>query len=147
VTGFDYALTAPDTLSSGPTTFRFVDKFTHVAFASKKHTVVVVLTHGDDKLAIAPLLAKYSSEGHAVYFAVFTGLQDPAGDPGTPGREQLMCSSRALGVKETFVTRARAGDVNATAYERLATTLGGTVSLRLVMPASGDRETDIFKGL
>jgi hypothetical protein len=32
-------------------------------------------------------------------------------------------------------------------YERLATTLGGTVSLRLVMPASGDRETDIFKGL
>ncbi len=32
-------------------------------------------------------------------------------------------------------------------YERLATTLGGTVSLRRVMPASGGRETDIFKGL
>ncbi len=263
--------------------------FPPVAFAAQKHAVLVVLTHGDDKLAIAPLLAKYSSEGHAVNFAVFTGLQDPAGELGTPGREQLMCSSRALGVKETFVMRARAGDANATArrveraeekavaerlieiinetkptviitwgpdgltghplhivvgnvvtrlfqqqallkhkprklyyiaypetrlpdtrlpfgvlaagsdrgealagpfgtvsdifittrvdgrrhlnqtraaiachtipkgelnkewqlewYERLATTLGGTVSLRLVMPASGDRETDIFKGL
>ncbi len=32
-------------------------------------------------------------------------------------------------------------------YERLATTLGGTVSLRRVMPASGGRETNIFKGL
>lgn len=89
--------------------------FTQSTFASKKHTLLVVLTHGDDKLAIAPLLAKYSSEGHAVNFAVFTGLQDPAGEPGTPAREQLMCASRALGVKETFVMRARAGDANATA--------------------------------
>jgi LmbE family N-acetylglucosaminyl deacetylase len=32
-------------------------------------------------------------------------------------------------------------------YERLAVTLGGKVFLRLVLPASVKRETDIFKGL
>jgi LmbE family N-acetylglucosaminyl deacetylase len=255
--------------------------FTPATLAAKKYTLLVVLTHRDDNVAIAPLLAKYAAEGHAVHFAMFTGVQDPTGEPGSPAREELMCASRALGVKETFVMRGPAGDGNATAqavaerlieiidvtrpdvvvtwgpdgltghgrhimvgnvvtrvfqqqallkhrprklyyiaypearlpdtrlpfgglasgsdrgeilagpfgtvsdtfittkvdgrphlkqtreaiachtipkgeankewqrewYERLATTLGGTVSLRLVLPASGGRETDIFRGL
>jgi LmbE family N-acetylglucosaminyl deacetylase len=87
--------------------------FTSGAFASKQHTLLVVLTHRDDNLAIAPLLAKYSAEGHAVHFAMFTGVQDPTGQPGSREREQLMCASGALGVRETFVTRAAAGDANA----------------------------------
>ncbi len=77
---------------------------TGVALAAK-HTVLVVMTHRDDHLSIAPLLAKYAAEGHTVHFAMFTGLQDPTAEPG-PGREELMCASRVLGVKETFVMRA-----------------------------------------
>lgn len=57
-----------------------VSCFTTAALA-RKHTVMVVLTHGDDNVSIAPLLAKYAAEGHAVHYAVFTGPQDPAGEP------------------------------------------------------------------
>ncbi|MBA3767725.1 MAG: PIG-L family deacetylase, partial [Acidobacteria bacterium] len=73
-----------------------------------KHTVLVVMAHRDDHLSIAPLLAKYAAEGHTVHFAMFTGLQDDT-------REELMCASRVLGVKETFVMRPPTGDANATA--------------------------------
>ena len=86
---------------------------TGVALAATKHTVLVVMTHRDDHLAIAPLLAKYAAEGHTVHFAMFTGLQDPTPEPGSPGREELMCASRVLGVKETFVMRAPTGGANA----------------------------------
>jgi LmbE family N-acetylglucosaminyl deacetylase len=73
----------------------------------------VVLTHRDDNLAIAPLLAKYAAEGHAVYFAMFTAARDSTGEAGSKHHEELMCASRALGVKETFVFRVPAGDANA----------------------------------
>jgi LmbE family N-acetylglucosaminyl deacetylase len=78
--------------------------------AAKKYTLLVVLTHGDDVASIAPLLAKSSAEGHAVYYAIFPGVQaaDEAG-------KELNCGARALGVKETFVMRGPAGDNNATA--------------------------------
>src|SRR5215203_5870322 len=89
--------------------------FTPATLAAKKYTLLVVLTHRDDNVAIAPLLAKYAAEGHAVHFAMFTGVQDPTGEPGSPAREELMCASGALGVKETFVMRGPAGDGNATA--------------------------------
>jgi LmbE family N-acetylglucosaminyl deacetylase len=87
---------------------------TGVALAAK-HTLLVVMTHRDDHLSIAPLLAKYASDGHTVHFAMFTGVQDDTGVPGSRRREELMCASRALGIKETFVMRAPAGDANATA--------------------------------
>ena len=71
-----------------------------------KHTVLVVMTHRDDHLSIAPLLAKYAAEGHKVHFAIFPAVHDDTGEPGSRKREELMCASRALGVKETFVMRA-----------------------------------------
>lgn len=78
--------------------------------AAKKHTLLVVFTHGDDVVSIAPLLAKYAAEGHTVYYAIFPGVQSPSGDEeGSPGREELDCAARALGVKETFVMRGPAG--------------------------------------
>jgi hypothetical protein len=79
---------------------------THVAFAAKRHTVLVVLTHRDDNVAIVPLLAKYAAECHAVHFAMFTGPQDPAGEPGSAAREELMCASRALGRRGSPTTRS-----------------------------------------
>jgi LmbE family N-acetylglucosaminyl deacetylase len=83
---------------------------THTAFAAKKYTLLVVLTHGDDNMSIAPLLAKYATEGHTVHYATFTGLQDPSGEEGSPGRKEMLCASRALGVRETFVMRGPAGE-------------------------------------
>ena len=90
-----------------------VSCFTTAALA-RKHTVMVVLTHGDDNVSIAPLLAKYAAEGHTVHYAFFTGPQDPAGEPGSAKREQVMCASRALGVRETFVSRNPAGELQQT---------------------------------
>lgn len=91
--------------------FLFVLCFNIQAFA-KKHTVLVALTHGDDLVPIAPLLAKSAAEGHTVYYAMFTGLQDPAGEEGSQGRKAFNCAARALGVKETFVMRGPAGEGN-----------------------------------
>jgi len=77
--------------------------------AAKKHTLLIVLTHGDDIASLTPLPAKYAAEGHTVYFAIFTGLQDSSGNgPGSRGHEELLCASRALDIKETFVLRGRA---------------------------------------
>lgn len=45
--------------------------------AAKKHTLLVVFTHGDDVASIAPLLGKSSAEGHTVYYAIFPWLQPP----------------------------------------------------------------------
>lgn len=75
--------------------------FTTAAFG-KKHTVMIVLTHGDDLASIAPLPAKYAAEGHAVYYAIFTGTQ-VAQEAGSKEREETLCASRELGIKETFV--------------------------------------------
>ena len=80
------------------------------AFAARPSTLLVVLTHGDDHMSIAPLSARYAAEGHAVYYATFTGMQDPTGEEGSSGRNELLCASRALGVRETFVTRGPAGE-------------------------------------
>ena len=83
---------------------------THPTSAAKKYTLLVVLTHGDDKVSIAPLIAKYAAEGHTVHFAMFTGLQDPTGVEGSPAHKDLLCASRVLGVRETFVKQGPAGD-------------------------------------
>ena len=79
--------------------------------AANKHTLLIVLTHGDDIASLTPLPAKYAAEGHTVYFAIFTGLQDSSGNgPGSKGHEELLCASRALDIKETFVLRGPAGE-------------------------------------
>jgi|SRR5688572_29771259 len=77
---------------------------------AKKHNVLVVMTHGDDFISIAPLLAKSSAEGHTVYYAMFTGLQDASGEENSKGRDDLNCGARAVGIKETFVMRGPAGE-------------------------------------
>jgi hypothetical protein len=71
---------------------------THVIFAAEKHTLLVVLTHGDDDVTIAPLLAKSAAQGHTVYYAMFTGLQDLSGEESSPARQEVLCASRVLGV-------------------------------------------------
>jgi LmbE family N-acetylglucosaminyl deacetylase len=79
------------------------------AAAAKKHVLLVVLTHGDDNVALAPLMARYSTEGHTVDYAMFTGLQDLSGEENSPARGEVLCASRALGVHETFVMRGPEG--------------------------------------
>lgn len=88
--------------------FLFVLCFNIEAFA-KKFTLLVVLTHGDDVVSIAPLLPKYAAEGHVVHFAIFTGAQNPSDVEGSPVREGILCASRALGIKENFIMRGPAG--------------------------------------
>jgi hypothetical protein len=110
------------------------------ALATKKHVLLIVLTHGDDNIAVGPLMARYSAEGHTVDYAMFTGLQDPSGEENSPARGEVLCASRALGVHETFVMRGPWAT-------HVTKTLGGTVFLRLAMPATTRGETDIFDGL
>ena len=57
--------------------------------AASKHTILVVLTHGDDDVSIAPLMARYASEGQTVFYATFTGAQDPSGVEHSPARQEL----------------------------------------------------------
>jgi LmbE family N-acetylglucosaminyl deacetylase len=76
----------------------------------KRYTVLVVLTHGDDNVSSAPLLAKYANEGHTIHYATFPGVIDPSGEDGTPARAELLCASKALGIRETFVMRGPAGE-------------------------------------
>ena len=80
------------------------------AVAARKHVLLVVLTHGDDQVSIAPLMARYAAEGHTVYYAMFTGVQDLAGDQESPARAEMMCASKALSVRDTFAMRGPAGE-------------------------------------
>ena len=76
----------------------------------KNHVLLVVQTHGDDNVSIAPLMARYAAEGDTIYYAMFTGLQDLAGEDGSPARGEVLCASKALGVRDTFVMRGPAGE-------------------------------------
>jgi LmbE family N-acetylglucosaminyl deacetylase len=78
--------------------------------AAKHNVLLVVLTHGDDNVSIAPLMARYAAEGHPVYYAMFTGVQDRAGLEGSPARAETLCASKALGIRDTFVMRGPAGE-------------------------------------
>ena len=79
------------------------------AMAAKKHVLLVVLTHGDDNVALGPLMARYAAEGHTVDYTMFTGLEDLSGEENSPARGEVLCASRALGVHETFVMRGPEG--------------------------------------
>jgi LmbE family N-acetylglucosaminyl deacetylase len=77
--------------------------------AAKQYVLLVVLTHGDDNVSVAPLMARYAAEGHTVYYAMFTGMQDLAGQEDSPARAEALCASRVLGVRDTFVMRGPEG--------------------------------------
>jgi len=99
------------------------------AVAAKKNILLVVLTHGDDYVAIAPLIARAAAEGHTVDYAMFTGVQDLAGIEGSPARAEALCGAKALGVKDMFVMRGPAGesfDAIAAIAERLITIIDQT---------------------
>jgi LmbE family N-acetylglucosaminyl deacetylase len=84
--------------------------FIPAAVAAKKYVLLVALTHGDDDVSIAPLMARYAAEGHTIFYAMFTGVQDLAGQEGSPARAEALCTSKALGVRDTFVMRGPAGE-------------------------------------
>ena len=91
--------------------FLFVLCFNIQVFA-KKYTLLVALTHSDDVASIAPLLPKYSAEGHTIYYAIFPGVQTAARyEIGGTSRENVDCGSRVMGIKESFIqVRTVAGD-------------------------------------
>ena len=76
----------------------------------KKYTLLVVLTHVDDYVSIAPLLAKYAGERHNVYYAIFNGTLDSVMlEAGGQKREELHCGARALGINEPIIFIGPAG--------------------------------------
>ncbi len=69
--------------------------------AAKKHTLLIVLTHADDFISIAPLIPKYAAEGHAVYYLALTGTIDSTTMvPGGIMYSQMQCAASALGFRE-----------------------------------------------
>lgn len=99
------------------------------SIAAKQDVLLVVLTHGDDDVSIAPLMARYAAEGRTVYYAMFTGVQDLAGQEGSTGRAEALCASNVLGVRDTFVMRGPAGegfDATAAIAERLIAIINQT---------------------
>jgi len=74
---------------------------------TKKETILAIFAHPDDETTIAPVLAKYASEGHDVYLVISTdgqfGVTDhfgmSAGDTLAAVRDQeLACSCVAMGI-------------------------------------------------
>ena len=109
--------------------FMLVTYPTSAGVTAAPHVLLVVLTHGDDDVAIAPLMARYAAAGDTVYYAMFTGVQDPAGEEGSPARAEALCASNALGVRDTFVMRGPAGegfDTIAAIAERLIAIINQT---------------------
>ena len=90
--------------------FMLVTCWAATSIAAKQGILLVVLAHGDDNVSIAPLMARYAAQGRTVYYAMFTGVQDLAGQEGSPARAEVLCTSRVLGVRDTFVMRGPAGE-------------------------------------
>jgi len=68
---------------------------------AKKHTLLIVLSHADDFISIAPLIPKYAAEGHAVYYMALTGRQDSTEMvAGGTKFTQMQCAATALGFRE-----------------------------------------------
>src|SRR6185436_8241757 len=76
------AISRPATSRLVLTLFMLATCCASAAAAAKKNNLLVVLTHGDDNVSIAPLMARYATEGHTVYYAMFTGLEDLASQEG-----------------------------------------------------------------
>jgi len=75
--------------------------------AEKKETILAIFAHPDDETTIAPVLAKYATEGHAVYLVIATDGQFgvtnhfgmPSGDSLAAVRDiELACSCEAMGI-------------------------------------------------
>jgi len=70
----------------------------------KYHTILVVLTHADDYLSIAPLLARYAAGRHNVHYAIFNGEPDSVMlQPGGKKHAELLCAAKILGLKEPII--------------------------------------------
>jgi len=109
--------------------FMLVECWAAAGVAAKQNVLLVVLTHGDDNVTLAPLMARYTAEGHTVYYAMFTGVEDLAGQAGSPARAEALCTSNVLGVRDTFVMRGPAGvgfDAIAAIAERLIAIINQT---------------------
>jgi LmbE family N-acetylglucosaminyl deacetylase len=105
-----------------------------------QHSLLCVFAHPDDETTVAPMLARYAAEGHAVSIACITSGQKgyrphcniPPGDElGTLRAEELRASCRALGIREPYLlgfqdqgfsTSAVAGEVTARLREIVAET-------------------------
>ena len=73
----------------------------------KKETILAIFAHPDDETVVAPVLAKYAANGHAVYlvtatdgqFGVTNHFGMPAGDSLAAVRDvELACSCEAMGI-------------------------------------------------
>lgn len=67
---------------------------------AKKHTLLIILSHADDFISIAPLIPKYAAAGHAVYYLALTGTKDSTMVPGGKKYTQMQCATAALGFRE-----------------------------------------------
>lgn len=87
--------------------------------ATRGETILAVFAHPDDEISVAPLLARYASEGNDVYLATVTSGQVggsntdiPEGDAlGAAREEEARCSARALGIHEPFLLGFMDGDI------------------------------------
>lgn len=78
-----------------------------IASSNQKETILAIFAHPDDETTIAPVLAKYASQGHDVYLVISTdgqfGVTEhfgmSSGDTLAAVRDQeLACSCAAMGI-------------------------------------------------
>jgi LmbE family N-acetylglucosaminyl deacetylase len=89
---------------------------------AKKYSLLIALSHTDDYISIAPLVAKYGGEGHKIYFAVFTAVQDSTALAGGKKRDELQCAAQALKIEELFVTLGPANEISYSSQKSLSQT-------------------------
>ena len=66
---------------------------------AKNHSLLIVLTHADDFISIAPLIPKYAAEGHAIYYLALTAKMDSTLLTGGKKFTQMQCAATALGFR------------------------------------------------
>src|SRR5687767_4913137 len=85
-------------------------------FAGEKYTLMAVLAHPDDEVSIAPMLARYASEGHTIILVTVGSGEEgvtshskiPAGaELGAARREEARCAARKLGIREPILLAYR----------------------------------------
>jgi LmbE family N-acetylglucosaminyl deacetylase len=69
--------------------------------SAKKYNLLIILCHADDYVSIAPLIPKYASKGHSIYYLALTGRIDSVHMvAGGTKYEQMKCATAALGFLE-----------------------------------------------
>lgn len=97
------------------------------------HSILAVFAHPDDETSVGPMLARYASQGHAVYLASLTSGQKgvrpdfglAAGEElGAVREAELRCACRQLGIHEPFLLRFQdQGIVSPAVIEQVAARL------------------------